>query len=272
MFNEEQLSILQHKINNNESIQSMANYFGINRDTLRRIIKENNLYDYENNTSYRKIKGNYNFFENIDTEEKAYWLGFLAADGTVWKDKNGKRSSVCININSKDREHLEKFLKSTGIDSKIYDNLVSTGYSNESCMSRINIYSNKMADDLISHGVVQNKSLILEPPVGVPDNLIQHFIRGYFDGDGTINKNTTNNSYNFGMLGTHGMIEWIINWLELDTTIKKDKRTEDRNCYYFQIAGTNKVYHYLTKLYKDSNIYLTRKYDKYLQLKNNVLQ
>mgnify|MGYP002625860766 CR=1 FL=1 len=51
------------------------------------------------------------------------------------------------------------------------------------------VSSPKMKVDLIRLGAIPNKSLILEFPKDIPNDLIRHFVRGYFDGDGCISKN-----------------------------------------------------------------------------------
>ena len=84
------------------------------KKTIKRILLENNIPIRNDNHSY---KANYRIFENIDTPEKAYWLGFIAADGCVYvREKN---ATIRIAIKSSDKEHLEKFKKFMESDVKI---------------------------------------------------------------------------------------------------------------------------------------------------------
>lgn len=265
----EELDILIEKYNNKESMQDIAKYFGVHVQTVRNRLKELNIYD--KNRRNRKHYCDFSFFENIDTEEKAYWLGYIAADGNIYSNeqRKNKSSGSTLKIISKDKDHLEKFKKSIKADNEIEEVISFKGYSNGNKVYRIQIYSNKMCDDLIKLGIIPNKSLILKPPI-INEKFYKDFIRGYFDGDGSIYKLKSN--FGFNILGTKEMLEWIIKVLDIDTKIKKDYRTGDKNNYYISVAGIKKPYKIYKQFYEDSKIYLDRKYQLYQQLKQNVEQ
>jgi hypothetical protein len=121
------------------------------------------------------IKNNIDIFQNIDTEEKAYWLGFLYADGCVHSQEN----KIELGLAEKDYEHLNKFRNFLQIKNKI-------AYRDSTKSYRLSFRSKKSKQDLIALGYIPCKSLLLHFPNSqqVPDYLIKHFIRGYFDGDG----------------------------------------------------------------------------------------
>ena len=143
-------------------------------------------------------------FEKIDTEEKAYWLGFLYADGCV----GSKEDKIELGLAEKDLKHIEKFRDFMGINNKI-------SYRKDTKSYRISFRSQKCKLDLINKGCVPKKSLILTFPneEQVPSNLLRHFIRGYFDGDGWFSN--TSNCFQVGLIGTesfiNGFLENIIN-------------------------------------------------------------
>ena len=116
-----------------------------------------------------------NHFEKIDTEEKAYWLGFLYADGSV----GSKENKIELGLAEKDLSQVEKFKQFIGLDNKI-------SYRKNTKSYRSSFRSQKCKQDLISQGCVPKKSLILTFPTEqqVSHSLICHFMRGYFDGDG----------------------------------------------------------------------------------------
>ena len=116
-------------------------------------------------------------FETIDTEEKAYWLGFLYADGSVGSTDN----RIELGLAEKDLKQIEKFKNFIGIPNKISYRATSKSY-------RYTFKSIPCKTDLIKQGCVPKKSLILKFPTKeqVPQDLIKHFIRGFFDGDGCI--------------------------------------------------------------------------------------
>ena len=103
-------------------------------------------------------------------------MGFLYADGYVNSEKG-----VELTLKADDLEHIESFKKFLNSNHNIEFRKNVNAY-------RINIYSKKMANDLINLGCFQNKSLKLKFPTNqqVPKELISHFMRGYFDGDGCI--------------------------------------------------------------------------------------
>ena len=142
-------------------------------------------------------------FEIIDTEEKAYWLGFLYADGSV----GSKEDKIELGLAEKDLKHIEKFRDFMNITNKI-------SYRESTRSYRISFRSSKCKQDLINKGCIPKKSLILEFPneKQVPNNLIKHFIRGYFDGDGSIAKNK--NKVRATIISTEDFCWGIKNYLD----------------------------------------------------------
>ena len=184
-FTEEEVNKMINLYHNpTMSLQKIGENFGVSRNVIKRVLVEQNVYN--PNRKARKYYFNENFFEVINTEEKAYWLGFIAADGCIVPPRVGTTSGACLKIrlHPKDREHLEKFILALNSNLVIKDR-INTGFSEGQPCIDLEINSIKMVRDLIDKGIVPHKSLILEPPKIDPKfNL--HFIRGYFDGDGSI--------------------------------------------------------------------------------------
>lgn len=208
--------------------------------------------------SNRKHSANENFFETIDTEEKAYWLGFIYADGSVLIHKNTGSMTLEIGLQIKDINHLEKFkedIKAT--------NPVKVTNNGKGC--RISIHSRKLVKDLMKHGIVPNKSLIAIPPgkESVPEALTHHFIRGIFDGDGgfTIDRGST---YAVCFCGTVETCEYVLNFFSKQ--IRIDKKKGSANFGQFKIKGNLQAREVSDILYKDCKVYLERKYNVYLNL------
>lgn len=118
-----------------------------------------------------------NFFDSW-SENMAYVLGFLAADGTIYKNKRG---SYYIAFTSTDEELIVQMKKLMRVSNKI-----ETYQSNKEWRLRytLQIGSKKIFARLVSLGFTPNKSLTLKFPQ-IPDELLGHFLRGYFDGDGS---------------------------------------------------------------------------------------
>ena len=130
-------------------------------------------------------------FEKIDSEEKAYWLGFLYADGYISFSEN----KIELSLAEKDVHHIEKFRDFLGINNRICYRPSVKAY-------RLSFRSDKCKQDLINQGCTPRKSLTLKFPTSkqVPYELIRHFIRGYFDGDGWFSN--TKCCFQVGLIGT----------------------------------------------------------------------
>lgn len=213
---------------------------------------------------------NENYFSIIDSEDKAYWLGFIYADGYI----TSASDKIGITLSYEDKEHLELFSKCISSTYPIKEYIQYSGFSVGNKFCRILISSRKMKQDLKDKGVSENKTTIIKFPSEkqVPRNLLNHFIRGYLDGDGSIttHSKTKNNKKNYSIkiCGTCEFIEGFKKTFGL--SIKKEQRYGDRNVnnYSLTIAGNKQVLKILNSIYKNSNFYLKRKYNKYIELIN----
>lgn len=199
-------------------------------------------------------------FEKIDNEQKAYWLGFLYADGCVYKCKDKNSISITIELHPKDKYILDIFIKHLKSDRKVMVN--SRGYV------RLEIHSYKMGTDLIRLGCVPRKSTILKFPTKdiVPEKLLNHFIRGYLDGDGCISfckrkrkdKKCICNICEIKFIGTYDMLFGIKQYFKSEKNVLINKHSP-KSC---QISFTGKKYrNFVDSLYKDATVYLKRKKD-----------
>lgn len=199
-----------------------------------------------------------NQFEIIDTEEKAYWLGFLYADGSI----GSKEDKIELSLAEKDLKHIEKFRNFMGISNKI-------SYREKTKSYRMSFRSSKCKQDLINKGCIPKKSLVLKYPTyeQVPKELSNHFIRGYFDGDGWFTN--TESCFQIGIIGTQDFIKGFLDNIE---NINKDNkifichREDGAKRYVF--GAYQDVLNFLNWIYKDANIFLDRKYEKYLDFIN----
>lgn len=215
----------------------------------------------------RKYIYNLNFFENIDTEEKAYWLGFIYADGYISVNEEKYIHKLGISLSIKDFSHLEKFRKNINGNFPIKQ-YKGIGYKEiEYC--RVILHGEKIVKDLISHGVVEHKTLILKAPK-IDENFIHHFIRGYFDGDGSITFTTSRKEYGIKIVGTEEVLNYIKDFIH-DKNIAKIKkyykRRESDTVSCIDFSGNNQVRKFLDEIYKNATVFLDRKHNRYIDLK-----
>lgn len=256
--------IIKMYLNPNISQQQIADHFGVSRPVIKRILIKEGYYD--SNRKARKFYADFDYFENINTKEKAYWLGFLAADGFVSpprQDKGG--AAVKIRLHPKDRDHLNAFTQALNSNLEIKDK-INTGYSDGQPCIDLEINSLKMVNDLINLGITPKKSNTLKPPT-IPEEFEFDFIRGYFDGDGSISK-LVNGNYTFSFVGTREMLEWIQEKLGISQKLEK-RREDDKNCFYFRVGGKHKPYNVLKQIY-NGDVYLKRKKDIFLELQSSI--
>lgn len=226
------------------------------------------LYKEKLSKAFRKYQLNSNKFDVIDTEEKAYWLGWYMTDGYNHESK----SAVAIRLQGKDIEILEKlklFLETT---IPIYTFYRKDSKGNAREYVELNVCSVHMSKTLASYGVVQNKMHNKSIP-NIPTSLIKHFLRGYFDGDGCFSvvprkdrKNGKSLIYQVTFTGNREPLLYIKNFIAAqlhleDRAVSKSRRLS----YILHYGGRNICYKILDWLYEDATIYLKRKHDKYLQ-------
>jgi intein/homing endonuclease len=185
-INQEKNIIRMKKLGINNSI--IINKYNIAVGTIYKILKRNGR---EHLIPNKKYQVNENYFEKIDNEEKAYWLGFLYADGNV-RLINGRSGQLKLKLKQSDKKHIEKFNECLNSNYPINDGMeiVKSNDREYKChFSVVNIYNTKLVKDLFNIGCMNNKTYKLKFPTFLDNTLIRHFIRGYFDGDGCIHKN-----------------------------------------------------------------------------------
>lgn len=221
---------------------------------------------------------NESYFSVIDTEAKAYLLGFIYADGYITQQKSSKGSEYTLkrlglSILSQDKEILELLKRELDTNYNIYNYKTNNGYSENTKYSRLLINSNRLVEDLEQQGVFFNKTNILKPPVDLRKEYIRHFIRGYIDGDGSIIKSRSRDKIEFSInvVGTDDMLNWIGNYFVENKLLVRDeflleKRKKHQQVSYCRWGGNSQVKRILDHLYKNATYFLNRKHERYLEL------
>lgn len=221
------------------------------------------------------------FFNVIDTEEKAYWLGFIFADGYIsYSEKNMKKGQLattyCTGIKLKwsDREHLKKFNKSIRGNYKVFkETSHPDGFRKKITeAAKILVYSQQMYNDLNKY-FDRDKTYTAKFP-SIPENLMRHFIRGYFDGDGCFS--FTDMTFDIEFLGAskdfHEGLANVLRKNNFKFTINSKINKYNTEMYYIYINRNEDKCNFLKWIYEDCNIYLERKYKKYLDVKLQFTQ
>ena len=171
---ESTINIIKEYINGS-SIEELSKKYNCTTVNIRNLLKRRNI-------KIRKSRyfANFRYFNKIDTEFKAYILGFIYADGNLFNN------TLKIAISEKDKEILEKFKEDIKCNNPIL--FIKSNLKNRQDQVSLSITDVDLRNDLIDKGVIENKTFkIVFPSYNkVPKKLIHHFIRGYFDGDGCI--------------------------------------------------------------------------------------
>jgi predicted HTH domain antitoxin len=236
-----------------KNIHKVAEYFNVSISPVKKILKSNGI-----ELTNRRYEVNHHYFDEIDTEEKAYWLGFLYADGYI-RERNGG-NSLEMKLSVKDKHHLEKFRESIGSNHKIVNAVskVKLDWGDSiSHMCSLAMYSGQLVESIKSQGFHSRKTFTIERP-NIDKKLIHHFIRGYFDGDGTVRFVEKKRSSTGFACASEKFREFIIDELYDNGIIIK---------YYGGIhlhiqnkVDNNKFYNYI---YNNATIYLERKKEIY---------
>lgn len=251
-----------------KNLKKVAKSFGVSLRPITRILKKNNV-----ELTNRRFEVNHNYFEKIDTEEKAYWLGFLYADGCVRKTKTG--SQLILKLSVKDEDHLNLFKKNIQSEHKItyYKNKTiskkGTPSTSDSCIIRIN--SNKIVEDLISHGCVPRKTFTIDKP-NIDEKFYKDFIRGYYDGDGNFfYSEKTKVSAVTIVCASEKFRKFLIEIISKIHDIGIIHENSEK--YFLKIVNIFGIVNFLDYVYKDSKTHLNRKkeyYERYREYRTNI--
>lgn len=242
---------------NNYSAPRLTRIFNCDKKTIFRVLKQNKITLPNLGQFTKKIYANDSFFTKLNPIS-AYWLGFIATDGTLSdRDKN-----VTIALNKRDIGHLYKFVKAVKSNAQV-------GYIKSNDSVRVSIYSKPLFDSLIKLGITPNKSLTITQ-VNVASSLMSHFIRGVFDGDGWINGREVTH-VQFGIAGNKPFLQQIQDIFIRRCNVNKVRLyplpPSGRACR-LQYTGSQ-IFKILNFLYKNSSSQtrLDRKYQGMLDLK-----
>lgn len=234
------------------SIKKLATKYGLEEHWLSRRLKKDGIF-IEN--KHNKLKFDNTVFDIIDKPIKAYWLGFLFADGYV---SNGeKTNNVELSLQLDDKDHLVKYRKFLKAENEV---------KTDSFRCRFTVTNKYFRERLIELGCVNNKSLILRfPDISIfrDPKLVKDFIRGYVDGDGCLC--LVRGVYpEFSVLGTLEFLNELQKYLPLKKVqkLRRNDYKSDSNTFVLTFSGKTAI-KVSSFLYNKSKTYLSRKYNKY---------
>lgn len=262
--------IIKYYLSQPMTMKQVEDKYELSHPTITKILKDVPRYS---KAKLNNPNANERFFKNIDSEEKAYFLGLLISDGNVFKDSTGRQASISITLDLNDEYILQKFKEVLNVNTSISKDGRGCG--------QIAIRSNLMADDLKQYGVVPRKSYITYLPK-INDIYMSHLIRGILDGDGSIlakpsPKQDGHNRYlhSISFCGSHQLMEDIAKYLYNNLQLKQPIQVydyQDKNLSDIHIQNYEDMEKVGDWLYKDATIYLVRKNNIYNLFKEHYNQ
>lgn len=221
-----------------------------------------------------RVKVDHQFFHKIDSEEKAYILGFLIADGYITRrtDGTGRSDRVSIKLQICDKYMLEKFVEIITPGRKLYDASHVCTLGGKYCEAfSLEIPSNQIVNDLMSLGFGFNKTGKEVLP-SISKELYPHLIRGLFDGDGSISlrKDRTNQRNVNICSASKSFLEDIQSIVGIYSKIYTEKRPT-MDLYRLEFTTHDSRMKFYDYLYSNATIFLERKHSKYIEYVNTVL-
>lgn len=247
--------IVRFYVEEEKSTVEIAEIYSCDKSHIRYVLQKNNIKLRNPKNSGVKYHLKEDFFDEIDTPNKAYVLGILYADGTI----DYERHRIKLTLQDLDIELLKDIKKVLEFDKPLYKYERRKKNPKHHDAYEMSIYSLHMCEKLIKWGCVPNKSLILQWPTFLREDLYSHFIRGYFDGDGGVREKCRGASSNF--TSSRDFCMGLSNYLtnlgienKLDD-VETNELTKRVNIY--KKEETRKLGKFM---YKDADLYMKRKY------------
>ena len=248
---------------NGVSITKVCAELGISRKWFSKFLVNEGV-----STSVKKIQYNRDFFKVINSPEKAYWLGFIMADGCINQQvRDGKLKAMTMELGLArvDESHLMKFCESINLGLDNIRRKTTKLRGKEFEVSRVVLSSTELCRDLMAHGVTPKKTYSAEIPDEILNSeYLRDFVRGFFDGDGHIIDNKSHrNGFAITSASPKVLVQLKVLFMNIgckDVEITQ-RGTRTYEMFWYDRDSTIKA---LTYMYKDSSIYLDRKYNKFI--------
>lgn len=261
-FSEEQRDIMKKLfLDERKSCSYIAKQLDSSEETIRRELKNLGVYE----SDYLKYRVNYNlkhdYFSTIDNSHKAYWLGLLFTDGSV----SLREYRIRISLQQSDKEILEKLRNELNVYSDlIYDKRGNGGFSLE-------FSSKTMFEDLSKYGIVPKKTYTtFNLPIDqIPKEFVPDFLRGMIDGDGQVTfyqGKSIHATVDFCQYYESIVLDFQ-NAVDLLINKSNHSKTYKTSCWHCHWRGRQQCIKILDALYGNSDLYIQRKYDRYMFIK-----
>lgn len=246
-----------------KTTREISKIFVIDRRRISSVLRANKIHIRTNYETKRIHKFNYAYFDDIDNQEKAYFLGFLFADGHARSDGYG----IKMNLAESDASILETFR--TLIESEKPLRKITINIPNRQNQYCLDLNSKSFSEKMATLGVVKAKTHKLTFPTYLKQEMVRHFIRGYFDGDGSICVNKANKTCVASIAGTFDFCSSVQKIIKQKISINghmgQPNKERQNNIRIVSWGGRNSINGIYDFLYRDATIFLERKKNKFIE-------
>lgn len=254
---------------NGMSAREVGRKYNRPHSSISRFLKKQNIIVKSSYIMSKKYTLNEHYFDEIDCHKKAYWVGWLTADGYVLPNMKETR----LRLQKRDIDVVDRLRKDLGSNVPITVRVTKPTGLLKRCGTKktytscgISISSDKIAKALSSYGVVPNKSRINKGPKNIPEEFIGSFILGHFEGDGCIALREGLGSATLSIWdnrSTCNFIKLAIN-KKLGRGVGIVEKRRKINVYTFRISKHRDIFDVYQWMYSGIDICLERKRQKFL--------
>lgn len=250
----EQINEIKYKYSMSIPLIELQKEYKISYDRIKNILK-----DCQEISSSKRINPNLkeDYFTIIDSQEKAYWLGWIISDGSITYQPEKSKFQLELTIKKEDEKILHLLETDLGVKDKVY--LSQEKYS------RFSLGSKKIVTDLINLGITQNKTFTVSVP-SFDEKYNSSFLRGLFDGDGGFTSYICSNGQKqmeLSFCGNENIISWVSQTLLKEIPqLTKNSITKESSIKRIRWSSKKDIKLIRDYLYKNhNNHFLSRKYN-----------
>lgn len=256
-YSEQEIMTFGNYFSNGHSLKETSNFFNVNYHTLKQLLIKFGYRKPIKSLTHQRVS-KITYFDSIDSHEKAYFLGLLYSDGYISSTPYGVNVGIALQLQDK---YILDFLKQElGVNNKI------SIYKNS---AKFSVTCQNLYNKLLFYGIKENKSHLDFTLPNIDNKYINSFILGYFDGDGCVTIKSSGYSVVSICCNSKVFLEHIQKYLNAQNITTRPITIEKRkhnNLYVLYLSKRENQLKFKNFIYKNSKIFLKRKYDKFLQI------